>query len=142
MTDPVRDRHSMLSGLTPVLSEGIYVFCSVPRQDTSETLLKDALCVFKEEEGTTLVVSLQSARAHGFDTDMPMRRIVLGVYSALDGVGLTASVATALAEEGIPCNVIAAFHHDHVFVPEQLAEKALSVLHDVQQRAEVNAANG
>ena len=50
MTDPVRDRHSMLSGLTPVLSEGIYVFCSVPRQDTSETLLKDALCVLDEED--------------------------------------------------------------------------------------------
>ncbi|MFC5586357.1 ACT domain-containing protein [Nitratireductor kimnyeongensis] len=140
MTDPIRERHSMLSGLRPVLSEGVYVFCTA-RQDTAGELLKDALGAFKEEEGVTLVLSLEQARAHGFDTDMPMRRIVLNVYSALDGVGLTGSVATALAEKNIPCNMIAAFHHDHIFVPEKLAEKALSVLLNVQQRAKANAVN-
>ncbi|WP_292897749.1 MULTISPECIES: ACT domain-containing protein [unclassified Nitratireductor] len=141
MSDPVRNRQAMLEGMSPVLSEGVYVFCSV-RPDTAEKLLKDAVGAFKEEEGTTLVLSLERAEALGFDTDMPMRRIVLSVYSALDGVGLTASVATALAEEDIPCNVIAAFHHDHIFVPEKQAEKAFSVLLNVQQRAEANAVNG
>ena len=52
------------------------------------------------------------------------------------GDGRTAAVATALAEEDIPCNVIAAFHHDHIFVPGNQAEKALSVLQDVQERAQ------
>ncbi|WP_367718742.1 ACT domain-containing protein [Nitratireductor sp. GISD-1A_MAKvit] len=82
------------------------------------------------------------ADALGFDTEMPMRRITLNVFSALDGVGLTAGVATALAEKNIPCNVIAAFHHDHVFVPEKLADMALSVLQDVQTRAQSNGADG
>jgi hypothetical protein len=64
-----------------------------------------------------------------------MRRIELTVRSALDGVGLTAAVASALAEAGIPCNVVAAFHHDHVFAPAAMAERALAVLHALQQSA-------
>jgi uncharacterized protein len=63
---------------------------------------------------------------------MPMRRIVLQVFSALDGVGLTAAVATALANEGIPCNMTAGYHHDHVFVPSAMAERAVAVLRDLQ----------
>jgi hypothetical protein len=54
------------------------------------------------------------------------------VHSALDGTGLTAAVSAALAAAGIPCNMVAAFHHDHVFVPAAMAARALAVL---QQRA-------
>ncbi|MHA7885320.1 ACT domain-containing protein [Nitratireductor rhodophyticola] len=135
MSSPIHDRLAMLSGMTPVLDEDTYIFCSV-RPDVAQTLFSDARGIFIEEEGTTLVLSLERAAALGFDTGMPMRLIVLRVHSALDGVGLTAAVATALAEEDIPCNVIAAFHHDHIFVPGNQAEKALLVLQDVQKRAQ------
>ncbi|SEB52521.1 hypothetical protein SAMN05216452_1894 [Nitratireductor aquibiodomus] len=135
MSSPIRDRLAMLSGMTPVLGEDTCIFCSV-RPDVAQTLFSDAKGIFIEEEGTTLVLSLERAEALGFDTGMPMRRIVLMVHSALDGVGLTAAIATALAEEDIPCNVIAAFHHDHIFVPGNQAEKALSVLQGVQKRAQ------
>ena len=37
-------------------------------------------------------------------------------------------VASALAEQGIPCNMIAGHHHDHVFVPAAVAERAVEVL--------------
>ena len=57
-----------------------------------------------------------------------MRQITLMVHSALDGVGLTAAVANALAAEGCPCNVVAAYHHDHIFVAVQDADKAMKVL--------------
>ena len=50
---------------------------------------------------------------------------LLQVHSALDGVGLTAAVAGALAAAGIACNVIAAFHHDHLFVPAARAGAVL-----------------
>jgi uncharacterized protein len=43
-------------------------------------------------------------------------------------VGLTAAFATALANAGISCNVVAAYYHDHLFVPVQDAEKAMAVL--------------
>lgn len=93
------------------------------------------LATFREDEGTALVLTEEDASLHGLDLSMPMSRIVLEVFSALDGVGLTAGVATALADEGIPCNMIAAYHHDNVFVPEQKAVKAVEVLHEVQRRA-------
>ena len=50
------------------------------------------------------------------------------VPSALDAVGLTAAVATALTRVGIACNVIAGFHHDHLFVPVDSATRAMSAL--------------
>jgi len=43
-------------------------------------------------------------------------------------VGLTAAVAGALADAGLSCNVVAATHHDHLFVPEPAAAAALAVL--------------
>jgi hypothetical protein len=65
-----------------------------------------------------------------------MRQITLRVHSALDGVGLTAAVASALSDAGIPCNMVAAFHHDHVFVPSSLAAAALDALRKLQASVE------
>ena len=63
-----------------------------------------------------------------------MRRITLTVHSSLEAVGLTAAVATCLAQAGISANVVAAYHHDHVFVPEADAETAVQALRQLQQR--------
>jgi hypothetical protein len=54
--------------------------------------------------------------------------ITLGVTSALEAVGLTAAVATALTQDNISCNVIAGFHHDHLFVPIGNAQAAMTAL--------------
>jgi hypothetical protein len=43
-------------------------------------------------------------------------------------VGLTAVVSGKLAANGISANVIAAYHHDHVFVPKNKAQLALQLL--------------
>jgi hypothetical protein len=61
-----------------------------------------------------------------------MSRIVLEVHSALDGTGLTAAVSRALEWAGIACNMVAAYHHDHVFVPQGDADRALGVLKRLQ----------
>jgi len=71
----------------------------------------------------------------GFPVSLPMRRIVLEVNSALDGVGLTAAVSAALGAESIPCNMVAAYHHDHVFAPSAMAERALAILKALQAEA-------
>ena len=56
------------------------------------------------------------------------RLISLHVHSSLDAVGLTAAFSTALGNAGISANVVAAYYHDHIFVPTDKADKALNVL--------------
>ena len=122
----------MLAGMAPALKEGTYFFCSTADAVIAAAAAAGRLATFREDEG---VLSAADAARHGFDLSMPMSRIVLEVFSAHDGVGLTAAVATALADAGIPCNMIAAYHHDNVFVPEPMARRAIDVLEDVQRFA-------
>ena len=136
MAGVVRDGGEMVAGMNPVLDPVSYVFCTDTQdgaRDWSEVLPR-ALALFREDEGISLVLPLDDARAFQLPCHMPMRRITLGVFSALDGVGLTAAVAGALAARGIACNVIAAFHHDHIFVPEAEADAAMAALRLCQGR--------
>lgn len=135
MPDVIRDTQSMLANMTPVLKDGAFVFCATKDADVIARAVPLALGSFREEESMTLILGRADALALGFAGEMPMRRIVLEVFSSLEGVGLTAAVAGALAAEGIPCNMVAAFHHDHVFVPADMAERALAILSDMQKSA-------
>jgi len=120
----------LLRALKPRLLPGEYVFCSVPPAVAAANTGLPALATFCEEEGVTLVLPRDSADAHGLEYTGAFRAITLGVESALDAVGLTAAVSTRLARRGISANVIAARHHDHVFVPAARAEEALVLLDD------------
>ena len=123
---PVRDRGAMIRGMAPVLDPETWHFVTVT--DVSVIAGTSPLATFVEEEGLSLILSDADAEAAGLPMDMPMARITFTVHSALDGVGLTAAVATALADAGIPCNMVAAFHHDHAFVPLADAPRALAIL--------------
>jgi hypothetical protein len=81
-----------------------------------------------EVEGLTAVISIEDAAALKITMTLPMAWLSLGVVSTLDSVGLTAVVATALAKEGIACNVLAGYYHDHLLVPDERADQALAVL--------------
>lgn len=129
----VRDAHEMISGMAPALDSETWHFCTTSEAGPFESV---ALARFEEKEGTSLVLSDADAKTHGFSTDLPMARITLQVHSALDGVGLTAAVASALAEAGIPCNMVAAFHHDHAFVPWAQRQEALHLLQDLALRGQ------
>ena len=56
------------------------------------------------------------------------------MQSSLEAVGLTEAVAVALTAEGISANVVAAFHHDHVFVPAERAQEAMACLAALSSR--------
>ncbi|MEL6991657.1 MAG: ACT domain-containing protein [Pseudomonadota bacterium] len=130
MGGPVKDRAAMISGMAPELDGTIWHFCSGREADPS-----GALATFEEAEGRSLVLPDDLAELRGFDRSLPMARITLRVHSALDGVGLTAAVASALAEAGIPCNMIAAYHHDHAFVPWETRVQAFETLQRLSQEA-------
>ena len=123
---PVKDRAGMIRGMAPVLDPERWHFCLVSDPETAAQVTP--LATFREDEGLSQILSEHEAVELGLSTDMPMARITLTVHSALDGVGLTAVVATALADADIPCNMVAAFHHDHAFVPLDDAPRALAIL--------------
>lgn len=116
----------LLQGMTPQLNPGQYVFCCVPAGYDCSGL--QPIASLRESEGLSLVLPREAADAHNLSYDYVAAWITLEVHSSLAAVGLTASFSTALAQVGISCNVVAGFHHDHLFVPCERAEKALSTL--------------
>jgi hypothetical protein len=131
----VRDTQGMVSGMTPTLAPGEFVFCTTIDEQLAVRGSMVALAWFREAEGVSLILGCDDAAALGFDCGVPMRRIVLNVFSSLEGVGLTAAVASALSRAGIACNVVAAYHHDHVFVPSDNAGPAMEILKALQAAA-------
>lgn len=122
------DLDKLLALLQPVLQPGEYVFCSIPPRSFAELEELQPLACYREEEGLSLLLDKEIAQRHEIKHTSVFRCITLSVHSSLDAVGFTAAVARKLAANGIPANVIAAFYHDHVFVPEELAEQALRYL--------------
>jgi hypothetical protein len=135
MTEPVKDRVAMIAGMTPELRPGRFVFCAMTHLPLSAVISDGALCLFREAEGISALLPVDLAEAEGLPVDMPMCQITLQVFSSLAGVGLTASVSAALGTANIPCNMIAAALHDHVFVPEDRATEALAVLNGLSASA-------
>lgn len=140
MTGPVADTTAMIASMAPALVAGEVVFVTVPSPAAIVRLVPHARAMIREAEGVSLLLPLDVAAAAGFDTALPMVQITLTVWSALDGVGLTAAVAGALAARGIPANMIAGYHHDHVFVPAAQAEAAVDALRALASAA--SAATG
>ncbi len=122
------DLRSLLKNLAPRLADGTFVFCSVPGGAYGDHAALQPLGAFAEAEGLTLILSREQAVSAKLPFEGEFAMISLGVFSSLSAVGLTAAVSTALAEHGISANVVAAFHHDHVFVPVERADEALDVL--------------
>ncbi|WP_296272712.1 ACT domain-containing protein [Pseudomonas sp. UBA6323] len=120
------DLARLLQSMTPQLNPGEYVFCCVAAEHDCSGLLP--IASLRETEGLSLVLPREVADAHNLSYDYVAAWITLEVHSSLAAVGLTASFSTALAQAGISCNVVAGFHHDHLFVPIERAEKALSTL--------------
>lgn len=116
----------MIRTMQPLLNRGDYVFCSVKELDKID--IDQLLFHFKESEGITIVVDKEYAQLNNLQYSGVFAWISLEVHSSLNAVGLTAAFSNALYEEGISCNVVAAFYHDHIFVAKAEAEKAMETL--------------
>jgi len=87
-----------------------------------------------EPEGLTSIVLVEDAVEVGAPVDFVGVWLTLSVWSSLTSVGLTAAFSTALSEAGVPCNVLAGYHHDHLLVPVDQADEALRVLRRLSSR--------
>jgi hypothetical protein len=118
------DLQTLVSSMAPDLRPDSYVFTTtvdVPPGCAPVVTVREA-------EGTTLVLQQEEADRLGLAYDYVAAMITLRVHSALDAVGLTAFVATRLAEAGMSCNVVAGYHHDHLFVPLHRGAEAVALL--------------
>lgn len=125
------DLTKLLASLSPVLTDGEYVFCTFQDAQYGDYPDLEPIASIKEEEGLTLVVPKNKADAHGLPYESVFRRITLKVHSSLTAVGLTAACSAKLTEYGISANVIAGYFHDHLFVQKELADKAIEALREL-----------
>ncbi len=117
----------LLKDLKPKLNPGEYVFCTVNSlRDAAEL---NPLCLFQEHEEVTIILSKIKADENILFYPVVCAWITLNVHSSLEAVGLTAAVSKALTDANISCNVVAAFYHDHLFVPAKDTARAMEVLH-------------
>ncbi len=123
------DLKKLIRGMDPVLNPGEYVFCSLDAKDMPPN--SELLGWFREGEGLTAVLSRVRADALGLSYSFVGAWITLNVHSALEAVGLTAAVSQALTRSGISCNIVAAYHHDQLFVPVNEGNRALEVLQNL-----------
>ncbi len=116
-----RDLTTLISTLDVVRRPGTFVYVQQP---TGTDAPAGVRAMIDEGPLTTYVVDVESA------PEAPYRAawLTLTVYSALEAVGLTAAVAGALAAIGVPANVLAGFDHDHLLVPEELADAAVAAI--------------
>ncbi len=124
------DLEKLLAFLQPTLREDNFVFCSSADLSMERIMELAPVCFYREQEGTSLVLEESVARAAGFEIGSIFRCITLSVHSSLDSVGLTAAVANKLANNSISANIVAAFFHDHVYVPAAKAQQALDLLNE------------
>lgn len=127
----------LLQNIDPQLQGGVYAFVDLPAAQLQK-VWNQCLCIFREREGVSAILPRALALREGLADEAAggYCQITLQVYSSLDAVGLTAVVARELAAEGISANVVAALRHDHIFVPERDAQRALQILRGIGNRAQ------
>jgi hypothetical protein len=121
-----KDLAKLLETMKPNLQSGEYVFCTV--EDIHTVPAAESILILREQEGITVIVRKEMAYKLSLSYSFVAAWITLTVHSSLEAVGLTAAVSKALAENGVCCNVVAAFYHDHLFVRQQDAAKAMETL--------------
>ncbi len=126
MQNNVINLEALLKNINPVLNKGEFVFCSI--NDLALINLDDIQMMFREKEGCTIILTKDIAESLNLSYDYIAAWITLSVNSSLSATGFTATFSKALSENGISCNVVAAYYHDHIFVTKKDGLKAIQIL--------------
>ena len=127
-----RDLATLLQNMKPEMHDGVFVFCSIAADKEIPATLRP-VHLFREREGTTLVMRREEAESAGLPYQFASRLITLTVHSSLEAVGFLAAITGRLAQAGISVNAVSAYYHDHLFVPEHTADEALQLLQEMSK---------
>jgi len=114
------DLRRLLAGLSPALAPRPR---AIHAQAPDAPLPADAILLFREDEGSTVI-----AETDDDEHEARWAQITLRIHSSLEAVGMMAVISTALAAREIPCNVVSAYYHDHLFVPWARRDDAMDAL--------------
>jgi hypothetical protein len=120
------DLDRMLATLAVQRRPGVFAYIAV--EVPTPGLVAAAHAMVKEGRLTTIVLPVEAAERAGQASTVTFAWLTLTVQSSLDAVGLTAAVSARLAAIGIPCNVLAGYHHDHILVPVDRVDDAITAL--------------
>ncbi len=121
------DLEAMLRTLSVSVRPDLYTFVDVP-SGAAPRVGNGVAAVISEAGSDTVVVTIERAKHEGWPIDFVAAWLTLDIHSALHAVGLTAAFSSALADAGIPCNVLAGFRHDHLLVPVEQSTDTVAVL--------------
>jgi hypothetical protein len=130
------DLGKLLASMQPELQPHAHVFVTVP-EGFALPLGVEPVMVFREREGTTLILREDQANGADLAGTFRCRMITLTVHSALEGVGFLAAITARLSASGIGSNPVSAFYHDHLFVPADRADDAMRVLRELSAEGAV-----
>ncbi|QJR81407.1 ACT domain-containing protein [Alteromonas pelagimontana] len=122
---------TLLNQLNPKLDPKHYVFVSVEDSAFSAFGVPEVRGWFRESEGITLICEQHFAESNNWQYAGVFQCITCHVHSSLNAVGMTAAISAALARREISANVVAAYFHDHIFVPMEKAEQAVKAMQSV-----------
>lgn len=122
--------NALIKNVKPQLHPGQFVFVIVPEIGTIP--VSEVIALFREEEGFTLILKRKTADKLDIEYSFIAAWITLNVHSSLEAVGLTAKVSEALAKANISCNALAAYYHDHIFVPYKDKDRAVAALRNLR----------
>ncbi len=108
------DLAKLLAGIEIHRAPGLWFFKTAAEKEVG------AAMHFREREGWTSIVEAVSGTA----PEDAFAWLEISVHSSLEALGFLAAISRALADAGVPCNAVAGFYHDHIFVPGHLADKA------------------
>ena len=121
------DLQRLLAGLAPELAARPR---AIRPQPAGEAAPADAIMLFREHEGVTVVVAVDDAAVNHARDEPLWAQITLRIHSSLEAVGMLAAIAGALAARKIPCNAVSAYYHDHLFVPWARRDEAIDALRE------------
>ena len=123
----------LLKTMKPKMNSGEFVFCEV--ENLEKINLNEIVMTFREEESITIITKKEIADQLNLNYSFIASWITLTIHSSLEAVGLTAAFSKTLSENGISCNVVAAFYHDHIFVDKKDTEKAMEILNKFSEKS-------
>lgn len=134
MKKSVSNLYKLIKKMDPKLDQREFYFASVSEEYMMNlaNLLDHIKCIFREEEGLTIVFTkdiINDIKELTEKISGPFGLISLGAFTDLTGdIGFLSNIDSKLAENNISLNIVSGYFHDHLFVPYEKAELAIKVL--------------